>query len=109
MRLSKKKAIELCIELWTWCALTGKPKEDWPRWKEFGYVINHCWFCKWDNRQRKRYNFREKSCHYCPIYKEFGFLCLHKNCFYERWENAKTPRTRKKYAKLFLEQIKQCK
>jgi len=96
MRLSRKKAIELCIELWTWLAKTGKTKSEWPRWKEFGDIDNDCWFCEYTTNT---------SCSHCPLVKILGIDCA--ASFYSNWEKARFPRTRKKYAKLFLEQIKQ--
>jgi len=97
MRLSRKKAIELCIELWTWLAKTGREKEDWPRWKIYGdYVVNDCWFCEYS---------KEVGCSRCPLEKKFSLTCG--STFYGNWTRARFPRTRKKYAKLFLEQIKQ--
>ena len=34
MRLSKRKALEICIELWSWLGSTGSAyKEEWPGWK----------------------------------------------------------------------------
>ena len=29
MKLTKKKAIEISIELWTWLAETGREKKEW--------------------------------------------------------------------------------
>ena len=93
MRLTKKKAIELSIELWEWLAETGKHKGDWDGWDKYGSNPYNCFLC--------------------------GALSCHKNCFaalgYERgchdtffgnWSDAKTPKTRKKYANLFLTELR---
>lgn len=111
MRLSRKKAIALCIELWKWLAKTGKEKEDWPEWGKYGYIGNDCWFCEYGYQQEERYQNSCKSCcYYCPLWKMFKpDGCYDHNCYYRRWCNAKTPRTHKKYAKLFLAQIKEIK
>lgn len=107
MKLSRKKSIELCIEVWTWCAETGKPKEEWPRWSEFNTeyntICNHCWFCDYDSIQL--YKFRHKSCFYCPLKSYFKCHCS--KTAYGKWAKVKTRRTRKKYAALFLAQIKE--
>lgn len=101
MRLTRKKTIELCIELWEWCAKTGKHKTDWPEWEKYEDADNSCWFCEYTNKW-------DRGCKHCPLVKKLGFGCGAEECFYGKWEDARTPRTRKKYAKLFLEQIKQC-
>ena len=109
MRLSLKKAKELCIELWTWCMETGKPKEQWPRWKEFGFIDSSCWFCHYNNhtvRGNRRKN--AGNCITCPYLKKYGH-CNTGNVPFALWDDAKTPRTRKKYAKLFLAQIRKIK
>jgi len=97
MKLTRKKAIELCIELWTWLAKTGKYKEDWPKWKEYGKKLHNCWFCAY-----------KKMCSLCPYYQKYGH-CNSADTYYNKWKDAKTSRTRKKYAKLFLAQIKTLK
>jgi len=110
MRLSRKEAIELCIELWTWLAKTGKRKWEWPRWDKYGEVENLCFFCKYRTQQFWRYpNLSLKNpegfCRHCPL-TSIGVFCMKSDSFYDIWFNAKTPETRKKYAKLFLKQIK---
>jgi len=109
MKLSRKKAIELCILLWTWLAKTGEVKRKWPGWEKYDVAIEHhsyCWFCYYDNHTEIG-GIRAKGgdCIYCPYRKEYGH-CNSNGTFYENWDKAKTSRTRKKYAKLFLEQIK---
>jgi hypothetical protein len=105
MKLTRKKAIELCIELWTWLAKTGKKKEDWPKWVEYDYTYNDCWFCEYGSQQVEKYN--GCTCQYCPLIKKLDMLCG--KSYYGKWSCTKAPKTRKKYAKLFLAQIKQCK
>ena len=55
MRLTRKKAIELCIELWAWLAKTGKRKWAWPEWEKYEEIENDCWFCEYDKKMRIRY------------------------------------------------------
>jgi len=114
MKLSRKKAIELCIELWTWLAKTGKKKGDWPKWKKYenyalpkgSAVLHDCWFCEYGYQMTSRSYARK--CEYCPLIRKLNMNCGDGKCFYEKWEDVRTPKTRKKYAKLFLEQIKKC-
>lgn len=100
MRLTRKKAIELCIKLWTWCAKTGERKEEWPEWEKYDSICCDCWFCEYDEQKRKTV-----KCTKCIFPGKKSFRC-EDMISYQRWEQAKTPRTRKKYAKLFLAQIK---
>jgi len=116
MKLTRKKAIELCIDLWTYLARTGKGKTDWPRWekyKKYGTykygvwsVCNDCWFCEYT---KQKSNAFDVDCHECPlpIYTNTSFRCeLDRKLKYRFWNKAKTKMNRKKYAKLFLEQIR---
>ena len=108
MRLTRKKAIELCIEAWTWLTKTGKKKRDWPEWEKYEKygtfsefsdeweVESDCWFCEYDSQH-------QRGCCSCPLDGDFN-QCL--DMYYGQWDSAKTPRTRKKYAGLFLKQIK---
>lgn len=110
-RLTRKKAIELCIELWTWCAKTGRPKEEWPEWEKweaiYGSIRNKCWFCAYDRYQSDRYQsyHDDRICTYCPLDRAIQTeLCGQP--YYPKYRKAKTRKTRKKYASLFLEMIK---
>jgi len=116
--LSRRRAIELCIELWAWLAKTGKRKEEWPEWDKWDDCYgdrakNDCWFCHYENQQHLRYdpccNKEGEICYYCPFSKHFKFDCIRKGSFYRNWCRARTRKTRKKYAKLFLKQIKEIK
>jgi len=107
MRLSRKKAIQLCIELWTWLAKTGKLKSQWPGWRQYDLILSNCWFCEYNWNQQQHTNERTPFCRYCPYFKAYKERCDDSlNGNYVKWENAETPHDRKKYAKLFLEQIK---
>lgn len=108
MRLTRKKAIALCIELWEWLAETGKRKDDWPGWKKYGYVYLLCFFCEYGQQRRQKNKSQKSLCIVCPLYQ----LKPPKGCYssaYKKWADAITPRSRKKYAKLFLAQIKEIK
>lgn len=113
--LSRKKSIELCIKLWTWLAKTGKSKKEWPKWDKWknyygGNIKNNCWFCYYGEQQRLRYGASSLSCNYCPLYKRVKVHCMDdKNPFWIWFYKAKTKQRRKKYAKLFLKQIKEIK
>lgn len=96
MRLSRKRAIELCIELWTWLAETGKFKKDWPGWKKYT-ALHYCWFCEYSEQKA------DNLCDECPLGGDY-MEC--NNLYFCKWKMAKTDKDRKKYAGLFLEQIR---
>ncbi len=96
MRLTKKKAWEICIELWTWAAKTGLPKCEWPEWVKYEEMRAHCPFCEYSKRMSKRQG--HVACHWCPI-----------SCFgmaFQDWERAETLQDRKYFAAQFLGQLK---
>lgn len=106
MRLTKKKAIEISIELWTWLAETGAEyKWDWSDWGKYGKMHSSCAFCEYSQRQAK---LSEGRCDYCSYYQQFGGCCL-AGTPYDNWDVAETDETRKKYAGQFLEQLKELK
>jgi len=92
--LTEKKAIELSVELWEWLTETGKDKSSWPGWNQY-YAMHFCFLCEYTS---------DDSCYACPYCRKFG----HCNYgYYDKWGYALTVKTRKKYAGLFLEQLKQ--
>ena len=97
MRRAKKRTIELHREQWEWhFHHPTKQKEDWPRWEVNGgnipNVDNLCFLCE--------YSFaHHTSCKQCLLkWPHFG--CMSKGGPYGAWIRARSPRTRKKYAKL---------
>ena len=97
MGLTRKQAIRLHRELWDWLYENPeKGKDDWPRWEfnegKIKEVENDCFLC--ELAMRDGVVICEK-CILSPIpYKPV--FCL--NCLYDRWHNAETNKTRKKYA-----------
>lgn len=118
MRLTRKKSIELCIELWAWLAKTGKRKEEWPEWDKYENLMsgNYCWFCEYTEYRAsvngEGITWRLPCEKYCPWHKKHGTCQPFANNRgklnnYEKWERAETLKDRKKYARLFLKQIKE--
>lgn len=111
MKLTRKKTIKLCIELWTWLAKTGEEKESWPDWRNYGEKIeNDCWFCHYQVQQNDKYTTtpwsnKDDLCRYCPL-TSIGTGCQEVDSPFQKWIRVKAPFHRKKYAKLFLAQIK---
>jgi len=102
MKLTKKKAIELHRELWDW--LYGHPskaKEDWPRWIEHGGTIppvkDDCFLCEYARGPNGGF----PNCSSCPLDWGPTFYCaLSSKSYFVAWAYSKTPKTRKKYAKI---------
>jgi len=100
MKLNRKKAKEICIELWTDLAKTGKYKKDWAGWEKYGGMDNDCPFCEFACNSAGGV---VDACDRCPIV-ESGWVDCYEMGF-EEWVRARQPRTRKKYAKIFLERL----
>ena len=109
MRLTKKKAIEIAIELWTWLAETGSiSKLLWPGWEKYGEMGLACPLCEYDARKAAKSELG--ACNYCPYCEVFG-ECMTDEFVdatpYDMWVCATATPERKKYASQFLEQLKQ--
>lgn len=47
MKLTKKKALEIAIELWGWIVDNpGKNKNEWPEWEKYGEMRYDCPLCE---------------------------------------------------------------
>jgi hypothetical protein len=104
MRLTKKKAIDISIELWTWLAETGKKKYEWDGWEQYGEMYEGCALCEYSHRQSGRV-----TCSACSYYECFNNICFSGDTNYRKWASACQKRTRMKYAKLFLKELYQLK
>ena len=111
MRLTKKRAIELSIELWEWLAETGLKKEAWSGWEKYGgldkfsecdKVYNLCFLCEYAEMELEE----EDECRRCPYSKLFG-ICFEQDAPFEKWDFARQKPIRKKYASLFVAQLKE--
>ena len=82
-------------------------KKDWPEWEKYGNIQDECWFCEYASQRQGANKTDGSICVYCPYYKTIGKKCFYS--YFDDWDDAKTPRTRKKYAGLFLKQIRSLK
>lgn len=108
MRLTKKKAIGITIELWEWLAKTGGQKTDWGGWGEYGKMAADCPLCEY-NLRRGGYSpggeyVCEEGCPFCPLQGKLWQRCYSLN--FGKWCGAYDVPRRKKYATLFLEQLR---
>lgn len=109
MRLNKKQAVQLTLALWDWLYENPtKSKEDWPGWKKNGGkypdVTDDCFCCEYtqfredENYRRSMTITYDSGCEsYCPLNEELKG-CRHDDSFWQKWINAKSSRTKKKYA-----------
>ena len=113
MKLTKKQAIDRSIKEWTWLAETGELKEDWPGWKGYVPVRNYCFLCGYCGADPLT-NY--VNCKECPLgWGQYG--CEdHPESQYANWietivfdDEDAGKEDRKKYAALFLEQLKELK
>ena len=91
MKLTKRKALEICRELWLWLADNPeKSKDDWPGWKEYWPMISGCPCCEYI---RHRYPFGILNCHRCllkwPI-SRWAHSCLDDDTPYSAWLEPKS-------------------
>ena len=101
-RLTKKVSKRVCLELWEDFAKTGNGKESWDGWEKYGSMLADCPLCQY---YRPR---GENDCHACPLSDrevEFGNYGCWGYSFLD-WFHSTTKRTNKKYAKLFLEELR---
>ncbi|KKM86363.1 hypothetical protein LCGC14_1279870 [marine sediment metagenome] len=86
MKLTKKKALEIAIELWTWIVDNpGKKKEDWPKWEEYGDMRDCCSLCERYIRKRIKTRTEHGLRCDCPIADK------HDHCTgtaYRDWDRA---------------------
>lgn len=108
MRLTKKKAIEISIELWTWLVETGSDEKFmWSGWEKYGQMLNDCALCEYGGRRALRTAI-DCACDFCPYSQKFEECCNEaEDTPYDKWEEATDKAERKKYATEFLEQLKQ--
>lgn len=105
MRLTKKKAIDISIELWEWTAETGSEyKGEWPGWDKYGGMLFDCPLCQ---HYRKSLFNECGKCPFAPLGTQGDVGCY--KTYYKYWEDAETKEGRQKYARLFLKQLQALK
>ena len=105
MRLTKKKAIQIQIELFEHLEKTGGDFHDKGEWMSEHYeeVEDACALCDYNDKHTRK---REESCGNCPYYTVFGYCCSYDAPFF-KWYGSRNPGDRKKYTREILEQLRQ--
>jgi len=97
MELTREEAVDISVELWTWLAETGEShKSKWEGWNKYGEMELDCPLCEYSTRCESD----------CPYHLKFG-SCMTPDSPFERWTHSSGTKVCKKYAKLFLEQLKE--
>lgn len=105
MSITKEKALQITVELFSWLAKNPRKKKcDWPGWKGYSRLLNFCACCEYV----ETIEIQRGSCHYtCPIkWLKTDRMLLHRQSHcgaatspYRKWVRAIQPKTRTKYAK----------
>ena len=101
MKLTKKRALKLTIELWQW--LYDNPdyeKCDWPGWWRNGGsydAVCNCFACEY------AFNSLKGSCFKCPLLPLWPGGCIEETSLYCQWTKTKDRELRKKYAKSIID------
>lgn len=114
MRLTKKKSLEICVELWAWLAEDrGRLKHNWPGWERNGGIYpvmeHNCPCCDYANQRlyinKERVN-QMNRCNRCPISTEL------KNCnagsAFQLWRDTKNIKYAKQILKIAKEALAKC-
>lgn len=103
--MDKREALEICRDLWDDLARTGSDdKGSWPGWEKHGLLYFACPCCHYVmNKHDGRL-----LCEDCPLLTHWGgtYLvapCCDKVSPFDKWARAKTPKNRKKYAKIIAD------
>ena len=56
MKLTKRRALEICRDLWKWLAShPGRSKDEWPGWGKYGEMESNCPCCEFNNQHQHKY------------------------------------------------------
>ena len=109
-KITKKEALVKCEKLWRW--LEKHPskiaKHEWAGWEEYTKLYGKssalCPCCHYALHSHKRYS----DCTKCPLLGLWGpnidSFCLDSTSPYNKWGEASSPKTRKKYAKIIADE-----
>lgn len=93
MKITRREALEIHVELWDWLAETGcEDKLLWPGWGTYGDMRNSCPCCE----------YSQGNCKICPM-KDFWETCLLIESDFYLWNKADSKEERKKYARRIAE------
>lgn len=102
MKLTKKRALKLTIELWQW--LYDNPKSEkryWLGWRKNKgryTAVGDCFACEYAFRSLKKV-----GCDKCPLLQLWPDGCMENTSPYIQWTKTRDIELRKKYAKSIID------
>ncbi len=95
-KLTKKKTLRICAELWEWVAkqdLSDREdrhmiKYDWPGWEKYGAMENNCPCCQYSNDDKTGIII----CDICPLHNLWPNGCMGDNSVFSKYLYSKTPK-----------------
>ena len=116
--LTKKLALEECEKLWLWLYKhpSKEYKHNWPEWsryiKTYGRIKQLCPCCHVTKPDLD--GWAATDCSKCPLetfwtkHKNLDYKdtcpCIESDSPFDKWDKAKTSKTRKKYAKIIADE-----
>ena len=102
MKLTKKRVLELTLELWQWLYDNpGSGKCDWPGWRRNGGIHEatcNCFACEY------AFSSLKGSCFKCPLLPLWpGYGCMGVNSLYVQWTQTTNMELRKEYAEKIID------
>lgn len=111
--MTKKEALQITADLWKWLyEHPSKEKYDWPRWEWKGGEVRECLSCCPLCEYAKIEGTYRVDCCHCLLQWtskdesiiKIGFQpCMNRTASFAKWDDAKSPKTKKKYAKIIYE------
>jgi hypothetical protein len=112
-KLTKKKAIEITIELWKWMEQNpDKNKQDWPGWRVYDYADCGCSCCEYTKRKTRNVTIDKNCEEFCPLimlwpYKRdissdgitIRMSCEQDQSIYAKWSQSHFKKNKVKYAR----------
>lgn len=113
--MKEKLALEKTIRHWEWIVgnnLTFESKGDFPEMIADGGCLNKCYLCEYVGQTKVYENIKCGKCPYNKAHPELRnedskYACEHNCSPYNRWHAVYNSQERLKYAKLFLEQLRE--
>lgn len=101
--MTRDESIEATIEVWEDLAKTGKEKSPYLMME----YHNGCPLCQFTRTSYGKPSLTIGACvEKCPYARRFGYTCMEPVSPYRKWDGAHDKVDRKKYAKMFLKQLR---
>jgi hypothetical protein len=111
MKLTKKKALKICVELWDWLSKhPNSKKEDCPKMDKYSDMENDCSCCEFvlqnfAYKHQAEFCSGTEFCNHCPLKRLWGsnddglFDCEDTESPYNKWKFSES-KEKQEYAKI---------